>query len=596
MIVCIENIISPEKADEQETRAKRLSTMDCEVSSSEDVSSAPGSESASGKSLESSLGTESSESDVVRKDLAKRELANPNIVHEEQRAVGNLSAMWEAKANKLPDDPTKDEAVVKSRKQAQERIGAFRLRRNGAIALQSAWRSYCARKKWLQIVRSAIAIQKAVRARLLKAVQDIAAKAALIIQSYWRSVRKRKAFAMKRKSACMIQSTYRGHFATQNYQCVWRACVKLQALGRGHLQRLQTNCLKQHRAATVIQVWWYSQLAQKTEVAAACQIQAVWRSHIFQQHYRRQQLAIVKAQAMIRGGLQKKQYARYRLLLKGVIALQSIARGARERSILTKKNNAVFCIQHHYRSYKISEAMKMERTAAATTIQWAARQSIARKRYTQTRASAILVQTHTRRVLARAEFHRSVSAICKAQAWARGLICRRQLQEVKERRDLQTESAVAIQSSWRRHIAREVYRQKRSASITLQSAARGHSCRQTYRRHIALVNGVASLQAVARGAQERRALQRQVAAARYVQSWWRRCVIAAEEENERSATTIASWWRMHSAQKSFAETRDAAIYLQSTARGSSQRRQYQRMLRSCVLIQAFVRQLSTISS
>ena len=65
--------------------------------------------------------------------------------------------------------------------------------------------------------------------------------------------------------------------------------------------------------------------------------------------------------------------------------------------------------------------------------------------------------------------------------------------------------------------------------------------------------------------------------------------MAAEEENERSATTIASWWRMHSAKKAFAETRDATIYLQSTARASTQRRQHQRMLRACLMIQAFVR-------
>jgi len=548
VIICVENIISPEKADEQETRAKILSSPEQGGSSS--------GESSPSSSASASAGTSASaaESDLVRKELTKREQANPNIVHEEQRAVGNLSAMWEAKASKRPDDPTTDTAVVQSRKQAQERIGAFRRRRAGATTLQTAWRRYCARKKWLEMVRSAITIQNAVRTRRALKTQhsrDTRATemAACQIQAAWRSHAIQLQQRRRLLSSVLIQSKIRRSLERKRYlryRTLVRGVIILQSCVRGMRDRLSLEMME--NAARCIQRRYRSYKIQEVKkaesVSAAKTIQTAWRRYSARGGYHQTKAACIVIQSAVRRHSCRQTYRLHMILVRGVTLLQALARATEERRVFCQQVVAARYLQSWWRRYVIAAEEENEQSATVIASWW--RMHSAQTGFAKSREASIALQSAAR---GSAQRRRYQTILQKRVAAA--ILIQRAVQSHRARRAVENmdAAAIAIQSSFRSTSAARCFARQRAASISIQAAARGSIQRTQFENYRTMVLSFVAFQAIYRGMHQRKQMSKQA----------------------KCATTIANKWRSHRARANFLRLVRATILLQAVGRGGGTR-------------------------
>ncbi|KAI8475158.1 MAG: hypothetical protein J3K34DRAFT_517600 [Monoraphidium minutum] len=275
------------------------------------------------------------------------------------------------------------------------------------------------------------------------------------------------------------------------------------------------------------------------------------------------------------------------------VALQAAWRGRAARAALARREEAAACIQRRWRVARVCG----RRARAATVIQagWkghrsrrqtARRGAVARRDFQRTRDAAVCVQSLGRARLAALELGRRRAAALAARRAA---------------------AAVAVQSAWRAHAARDRFLQerlavvraqalargalvrrrlaaRRAAAARIQAAYRGHAVRSTLRASarfaaflqalyrcgraraafLRLRGAAAAAQAARRGAVARRAFLERRAAAVAVQSAWRaRVARRALGEARGAATAIQAGWRRHAAQQQLRQARAAATALQA---------------------------------
>ncbi|GFR43085.1 hypothetical protein Agub_g4092 [Astrephomene gubernaculifera] len=187
--------------------------------------------------------------------------------------------------------------------------------------------------------------------------------------------------------------------------------------------------------------------------------------------------------------------------------------------------------------------------------------ALERKRLAVANDAATTIQAHFRRWQVERWYRALRQAVIRLQAHARGLLARRQVEQLRRER-----AVTAIQSAWRCYAQRQRFLQQRKAVVRIQATWRGMYQRRQYeamrQERAALV-----LQAAWRGAVERRAYL--IA----VQYW-------------RAAVVVQKAWRGYAARQLYAELlplHRAALVCQRVWRSRRNGSQLGERLRSVVL-------------
>ncbi|KAG0315069.1 hypothetical protein BGZ99_007687 [Dissophora globulifera] len=409
------------------------------------------------------------------------------------------------------------------------------LRENQAsVVIQAAWRGYVHRQAFLQIRTAAIIIQRARRAVVQVRAEQHAFKeyqwSAAVIQQWWRACRTgqevRAKYQRLRRTCVAVQSLIRGQAVRREVQG-HRAIVGIQAIVRMRLARWEFEM--QRAAAVIIQQRWrarqagiYHRALYESKVHAAITIQ----------RNRRAIVAIRKAQA------------EYKAIRVSIIATQTQTRGALVRKQYQDLRWAAVVIQRQWRARAEIQAQRydfLQRWTAATTIQRAWRSArltqIQRHKFLDLRWATIVTQQRWRqivylRVMREQEAMERHAAATMIQAAARGCLVRnriRQHLEDRERVMMQwmelsslSFSAIVIQRFWRRYQERQFLAMNEAAAVKLQRWWRRMS---SERQEQHLEQLTLMVQTQARGLLARQRFERKQQAILKVQSWWRGHVV-----------------------------------------------------------------------
>lgn len=159
---------------------------------------------------------------------------------------------------------------------------SFQIRRNAATFIQSRWRRSIQRRRYLALKKASIILQSYWRSRVakieLKRLQEISSarsNAAELIQSRWRGYVLRKKYVAIRDASIVIQTHWRSKLARKEYRRL------LEDL------KIRTN------AATVFQSHWRCLFQRKRYLAlkdASIVLQSHWRSRVARKELRRLKL------------------------------------------------------------------------------------------------------------------------------------------------------------------------------------------------------------------------------------------------------------------------------------------------------------------
>jgi hypothetical protein len=415
----------------------------------------------------------------------------------------------------------------------------------GAIALQSAWRGICDRRRVVVLRASVLTLQAGARgflarrrrARLLSAVrllqvyvrahltrrrhvallsavvvvqrlvrahqarlrvrveQQVRLTAAVIlIASAWKGYCVRVEMRQRKDKTVVIQAAYRRCRIQRVYLELRRATVNAQALARGGLVRRQLA--QQQEAANILKRYWRARQARK---AFRAQVGAV-------RGYIQERSALLVLQGAFRGCLLRKQLLvekeaatmvqsfwracreqrRWRKLCLGVVALQALARGRAARCVACGRTGAILIIQKTYRGFLCRRVLETQQGAACK------------------------VQAAWRGHHARCQWALAVRGILRCQALVRG---RKVRQEARRR----WHSLLLLQRAVRRFFYK-LQREKLTASVHVQRLWRGY----VLRKELAIwAQAATRLGAVYRGFRVRQAQRRVLSAARCLQVWVR---------------------------------------------------------------------------
>ena len=281
--------------------------------------------------------------------------------------------------------------------------------------------------------------------------------------------------------------------------------------------------------------------------------------------------ASICIQKMLRGHFAKKRLQR---VLSSVIMIQSIIRAnlARKQFILQQ-------ISHAQEELAVLRSKRVVMAAIAIQRQW--RSLVEQERFSQTRISAIILQSAFRRFFAirlrsklAAEVHQASTvlqdqhtAASKIQCVYRQIIAKRLYEKLSWQRI--NISAINIQTYWRGCVAREKYNKTRVAAILIQSQWRSHALYDEFNRALG--------------------------AAIIMQSVIRRFLIMMEVRNcQLAASQIQRLWRLRTKirdieLRQYHRAVDSSIVIQSLWRGSVARESYSCIRGAVITIQAVVR-------
>lgn len=159
------------------------------------------------------------------------------------------------------------------------------LERDAASLVQSTWRSFKERCRWVKKINAVLTIQKSARGRLIrKKIQQehLAAitlqkawwrwveyadsqVAAILIQSRWRGIMVRAvhhSIGEQRHAATVIQKVWRGYCKAIMFAIRREFAISIQKVTRGYLSRKILSLQRLSQAATLLQKAWRGFLAQ----------------------------------------------------------------------------------------------------------------------------------------------------------------------------------------------------------------------------------------------------------------------------------------------------------------------------------------------
>ncbi|XP_065883419.1 abnormal spindle-like microcephaly-associated protein homolog [Dysidea avara] len=493
-------------------------------------------------------------------------------------------------------------AVKMGRSQRQKYLGTY----SKLVQLQAVIRGWMCRQ-WVELCHtSAAVIQQTYRAHLARRHS-----ASVKLQATYRGVCARRSFLRQRQAACTIQVHYRaakeGRRLRQEFQQMCTSALTIQAFVRGYIAH--KNFLSLKRAALVAQTNWRRYKQQKeftvTKQAVLCvqrwyrwashgrqvredYLKLKWATVTIQQcfkayKHRRQLLAAVKIQSVVRCVLTRRSYLR---TVNAVITIQSFTRGCLVRSLVRSLTDAVRSVEKHYQAKFVGRKVQ--------------------KDYQQTRTACITLQAAIRGWKRRQEYKRMQSATVTIQSWYKGVMERRRYVRMKQACDVITHRWRAVQMG---RAQRQKYLETYSKFVQLQAVIRGWMCRQwvelchtsaaviqqTYRAHLARRHYASvKLQAAYRGVCARRSFLRQRQAACTIQVHYR-----AAKEGRRlrqefqqmctSALTIQAFVRGYIAHKNFLSLKRAALVAQTNWRRYKQQKEFTVTKQAVLCVQRWYR-------
>jgi len=365
---------------------------------------------------------------------------------------------------------------------------------SAATFLQKYWRGSLARHQYVKFRGAAVIIQSTMRGALIRTEYASLLSVIVFIQTFVRCYLSRQILAqlrLERNAALLIQKTWRGALAQSRFSRSLGATIIIQATIRGTLTR--RTFLYYRRAATVLQSVCrkYSTRTQYIEsrkkVSAAVCIQKLWRGWKARCTYNRWRSSTILLQAMARREHERDRFFRSRAAAETIKSLFQKHLARRELARLRDDRYASF--------------------SAAIILQRHWRCSLARMHCSRVRVSAVVIQSSIRRF----RFRRSYLAVCDAvlmiQSHTRRLLARRELRLLQRKRLIAiremeqercTVAAMKIQAITRGFYSRARFHlaikdaeslRRTHSSVSIQRFFRGHRCRVSIPHEFGFVAG-----------------------------------------------------------------------------------------------------------
>ena len=378
---------------------------------------------------------------------------------------------------------------------------ALLAKNKSATLIQKNWRRSSTHGTFSELLAQVICMQ---RLRRRKPIQFVYKEPTLVLQKTFRMLlekaryRKLRSITIalqwrcrrqeKRKilAATIIQRRWRCYQARFNLLIKIICCTILQAVYRGHRQRLiyteakhpatriqrawkKTSFLKSNAAANIQRTWHTKKAQKKCKVKydAAVHLQSMWRQHMIQSKYFRFRCAAITCQKQFK--------QRFLVQAKAAVLLQRNTRMYQERRCFLQHLTGVICAQSLFRKHlclsKYQKVLSDSKAGILATIlqkQW--RRSLQRKRLKRLMSAAMLLQYTWRRVSTRKRYlRRKEAANCIQIVWRRTILqkqWRRSLQRKRLKRLMS--AAMLLQCTWRRVSTRKRYLRRKEAANCIQ--------------------------------------------------------------------------------------------------------------------------------
>ncbi|PWA94869.1 IQ motif, EF-hand binding site [Artemisia annua] len=320
---------------------------------------------------------------------------------------------------------------------------AQRQQTDAAILIQTCYRSWILRKRFLNQKQAAVKVQTCYLSWILRKRFSNQKQAAVKVQAFYRSWILRESFLNQKQAAIQIQACYHSRILRKRFLNQKQAAVKVQACYRTWI--LRKSFLNQKQAAIQIQACYHSRILRKnflTQKQATIKIQSLYRGWALRKGFLNEKQAAIKLQSIYRGWVLRKRFLNKK---QAVIKIQSHYRGWLSRSCFLKQKQAVMRLQRFYWS------MKCLRNFRRNKLEF---------------NSAMVIQSHTRGWIARRVTCRRRCQIVQIQSVFRGWLMRREFL-------LQKEATAKIQSAFRRFTCLKAFNSRKDAAIVIQRYVRG---------------------------------------------------------------------------------------------------------------------------
>ncbi|KAI3368492.1 hypothetical protein L3Q82_025502, partial [Scortum barcoo] len=552
---------------------------------------------------------------VVRSFLQKRRTKRQN------RAAIIIQSVWRR-------------YIVRNRLRLKKEAQLRALQHKAATVIQAQWRMFLAIRSYQRLSRSAeprFWLDKTKKdydalRRLAKTKKDYDAlrSAALTLQANWRGRADRKRMEKQHRCATQIQAYYRRHKAKTEYMSKKAATVVIQRHYRAYVAGKEKRKTYLHmRAACVTLQAVFRGLRARTELKkkhrAATVIQSSVRMFLCRKQYFVLQSAAIIIQSRYRALLvYRAQWNEYRELKRAAIKIQAVYRGFRVREGLKIRHKAATAIQAQFRMHRMRMAY-LATTCAAIIIQERYRAKVLRdqqtQRYRTMKSAAVVIQAAYRGHRARrkiAEMHHAAAIIQRKfltiqernrfQAIkAAALVCQQRYRAValarKDRLDYLSKcrAVICLQAAYRGREVRKQLRIWHAAAVTIQSHFRRYQQRTYYKTlHWAANVLQTRYRANKKMREEMQALRAKRNAAVVLQAAFRgmrsRQFI---KERHQAATVIQRAYRAHCEHEQYLTLKSSTLLIQrryrATVAAKEQMKQYQKMRRAAVILQAAYR-------
>ncbi|XP_067893808.1 abnormal spindle-like microcephaly-associated protein isoform X2 [Heterodontus francisci] len=519
------------------------------------------------------------------------------------------------------------------------------------VKIQSTFRAYVSRKRFMQIKNATIKIQASVKMIQVQKYYKSLKNATTYVQRRYRAnkhcLEKRKEYLKKREACIRLQSAVRQYLIQKQLHLCRQAAVKIQSIFRMH--RLRSQYLRIHCAAVIIQkgfrshregVYHRQQFLRikegiiclqaaykgysvrkmiKLQHKAATKIQAVFRGHASRVKYLAMQNAAIAIQRWYRsckvGQQQRLEYLKIRA---ATIILQAVCRGLSAREKLKMQHKAAVTIQTAFRRFRVQHQFGVLKSAVVNVQRRFKAKLMGRKErqiYLEMCQSVTTLQAAYKGMIARKEFYRKRQACIMIQSYYRMHKMRAQFQTRRL-------AAVIIQDRFRAHVQRKRERQKyqstRTAAIVLQIAFRAMKTRKKLkiihraatiiqaaaksfltRKHYTTLRAASVLlqrrfRALVLSRKQRGIYLSVCSATLAIQAAYRGMKVRQEiQRRHKAAVVIQATFRMHKVCLPYRALRLAAMIIQSQYRAHLQRKtdrnDYIKIRNSILLIQAAYR-------
>nr|XP_056700702.1 abnormal spindle-like microcephaly-associated protein [Euleptes europaea] len=460
------------------------------------------------------------------------------------------------------------------------------------IKIQSCFRAYVARKRFLNLKRAAVKIQAFIKMRQARKRYCALREAAICVQQRYRSQKcafqLKEDYAKLRQVCVKVQAVVRGNRARKRVKRRQEAAIVLQAQYR--MKRERQRYLSLCRATAVIQMYYcaYREGTRQREnfmqlkKATVC-LQAACRGYRLRKTLQHENEAALKIQAAFRAHAAR---MKYQAMVKASLVIQRWYRASKTTSRIRKSflrtKAAIVTLQAASRGWLVRKQIQ-EQHAAATVIQSAFRKYKALKKFTMTRNAALTLQQHYRALISGREQRQAYillrNCVIQLQAAWRGSVVKKQIKR-------QHQGAVVIQSYYKMHISRTKFKSLRRATVSIQRWYRAGVLANCQRQeYLTLKEATVKIQAVYRGVRTRQKVQCMHHAASCIQAMFKMHQVYFRYQAMKLATAVIqvryrAVCRRRQERAKYLELREASLILQSAYRGMKVRQELKTLHRS----------------